>query len=124
VTFDASNVVPYDAALVAITGVFDAGSSHTTVKLRRDERGQEYNLCKCSNNAHAAGTCIIPIVRSFEKRTFDYNIESGSSSVNSLKIVGYYKVSRVGGTGFIEAQSSDGASSGNGKSSGFGAGVE
>jgi len=123
-TFDASSLVPYDAALVVVTGIFEAGAGHTTVKLRRDELGKVYNLCATANNSHGSGTCIIPIVRSYEKRTFDYNIESSSSAINNLEILGYYKISKVSGTGFLDAESSDGTSSSGGRDSGSGTGIE
>jgi len=122
-TYDASSSVPFDAeeVLLDIDGSVNSGSAtgYIKFKVRRASGDPEIRVASAYGaNDIVYGSVGVKVVRSYEKRTFDFDIQTSGSNTWTVRILGYRKLSRAMGTGWTDVSNPDGSSISGGSSSG------
>lgn len=117
-TFDASEYVPFETTDVILDVYAEnaPGGGELRFQARRSSSDVELEFSGCTAASDTcAGQIICPVVRSYEKRTFDYKITSpGAGPTWAIRLIGYIKANKVYGASVTDARPGAGGTTGTG----------
>ena len=101
VTFDASEYLPMDCrvVLVDVYAKNPGSAGETRLQVRRQDGEIELEVAAgYAASDVVSGQALCPVLMSYEKRSFDYNMTSaGAGTTWTIRVVGYIKSSKVYG---------------------------
>lgn len=126
-TFDASEYVPFETTDVVLDVYAETagGGGELRFQVRRSSSDVELEFASCTAASDTcAGQILCPVVRSYEKRTFDYKVTSpGAGPTWTIRLVGYIKANKVYGASVTDARPGAGGTTGTGGASSGGGSI-